>query len=344
MLCARELSASPEASYVRIRGDARQKGEEVAPAFPAVLGAPPPQIAPPAHGRSSGRRLALAKWIASPDNPLTWRVLANRLLQHHLGRGIVRSSNDFGRLGDLPTHPELLDWLACEAIARGGSLKALHRLIVLSGTYLQACSVDEHKRQQDPLNDRFWRFDRRRLLAEELRDSMLSVAGVINLELGGESVYPPLPKSVLATASRPDEAWGNSTPEQAARRSLYVHVKRSLLEPLLSAFDLADTDSSCPVRYATVQPTQALILLNGDFAHQTARQFADRLRRERTGLRAQVERGLWLALQRPPADADVARLCRLAEDLVRQDHKSEDEALQRVCLLLLNCNEFAYLD
>ena len=131
---------------------------------------------------------------------------------------------------------------------------------------------------------------------------------------------------------------------QAARRSLYVHVKRSLLEPLLSGFDMADTDSSCPVRYATVQPTQALMLLNGDFAHQTARQFAERLQRESSDVRARVERGLWLALQRPPVESDVERLCALAADLQRDFGKTEAEALQRVCLLLLNCNEFLYLD
>jgi hypothetical protein len=173
---------------------------------------------------------------------------------------------------------------------------------------------------------------------------MLATAGIVNLQLGGESVYPPLPQAVLATASRPEEAWGQATPEQAARRSLYVHVKRSLLEPLLSGFDMADTDSSCPVRYATVQPTQALMLFNGDFAHRTAQQFAERLQKERQGMRAQIERGLWLATGRAPVEADVARLQQLAADLVTTHGKTEAQALQRVCLLLLNCNEFLYLD
>ena len=344
VLCARERGATPEPSFVRVRGDARTKGEAVEPAFPWVLGAAPPAIVPPKDGRSSGRRTALARWITAADNQLTWRVIANRLFQYHMGRGIVRSANDFGRLGDLPTHPLLLDWLACEVLERGQSLKAMHRLLVSSGTYMQACAPDDAKFRTDPLNDRLWRFDRRRLTAEEVRDSMLAVAGVINVELGGESVFPPLPPAVLATASRPDEAWGTATKEQAARRSLYVHVKRSLLEPLLSGFDMADTDSSCPVRYATVQPTQALMLLNGDFAHQTARQFAERLQRESSDVRARVERGLWLALQRPPVESDVERLCALAADLQRDFGKTEAEALQRVCLLLLNCNEFLYLD
>ena len=123
-----------------------------------------------------------------------------------------------------------------------------------------------------------------------------------------------------------------------------MHVKRSLLEPLLSGFDMADTDSSCPVRYATVQPTQALMLLNGDFSHRTADQFARRLETERQGLRAQVERGLWLATCRAPREDEIQRLCSLADELRTAHGKSEHEALQRVCLLLLNCNEFLYLD
>lgn len=344
VLCARETSASPKPSHVLVRGDAHSPGEAVEPRVPSVLGGHALEIAPANGGKSSGRRTALARWIASPDNPLTWRAIANRLVQHHLGRGLVRSTNDFGRLGDLPTHPELLDWLACELVAKGQSLKAAHRLILSSGVYRQACAVDASKSAIDPLNDGFWRFDRRRLSAEEVRDAMLAAAGVLNPELGGPSVYPPLPAAVLATSSRPDEAWGTSTPEQAARRSLYVHVKRSLQDPLLAAFDAADTDSSCPVRYATVQPTQALMLLNGDFAHRTAQQFAERLTRERADLRARIERGLFLVTCRTPREADVARLSQLAADLQQQHGRSEAEALQRVCLLLLNANEFLYLD
>ncbi len=344
VLCARERSAAVEPSYVRIRGDAKSKGERVEPAFPAVLGFAPPTIASKNNGRSSGRRTALAQWITRADNPLTWRVIANRVMQHHMGRGLVRSSNDFGKLGDLPTHPQLLDWLACEVVARGQSLKAMHRLVLTSGTYRQACVPDETKFRLDPLNDTFWRFDRRRLTAEELRDAMLAAAGVINLELGGPSVFPPLPAAVLATASRPEEAWGTATEEQASRRSLYVHIKRSLLEPLLSGFDMADTDSSCPVRYATVQPTQALMLLNGDFSHRTAEQFATRLEAERDGLRAQVERGLWLVTCRTPRADEIDRLCSLASEMRAAHGKSAHQALQRVCLLLLNCNEFLYLD
>jgi hypothetical protein len=328
---------------VRLRGNVHSPGAKVELGFPSMLGAsPPPVLQPTAH--SSGRRTALARWIVDPANPLTWRVIANRVWQHHFGRGLVRSSNDFGRLGELPTHPELLDWLACEVLARGQSLKAMHRLLVSSNAYRMASDGEPAALARDPLNDLFWRFDRRRLTAEEVRDSVLACSGDLNLQLDGPSVFPPMPAEVLATASNPDAAWGRSTPEQAARRSFYVHVKRSLPEPLLSSFDRADTDASCPVRFATIQPTQALVLLNGDFANSQAERLAARLAREATDPRTRLARGLELVTQRPARGPDLERLLALFAEL-RSDHgRSEAEALQRCCLVLLNCNEFLFLD
>ncbi len=343
ILAVRERGRDAPTPVVRLRGNVHARGPQVELGVPAMLGAAK-LFAPAPTGQSSGRRLALAKWITAEDNRLTWRVVANRLWQHHFGRGIVRTTNDFGRLGDRPTHPALLDWLASEVLARGQSLKSVHRLIVRSAAYRMSSDADEQALAKDPLNDAFWRFDRRRLTAEEIRDSILATNGTLNFERGGPSVYPPLPKAVLATASRPDSAWGRSSPEQAARRSIYVHVKRSLPEPLLAAFDRADTDSSCPVRFATVQPTQALSMVNGDFANLQAELFSQRLRREAEGLRARVERGLELVTQRPARDADVARLLQLAADLQRDFGRTEEQALQRCCLVLLNSNEFLFLD
>jgi hypothetical protein len=337
--------AGPKApdAFVRLRGNVHNKGPAVEPGFPAMLGVTAP-LHVKATAASSGRRTALAHWITDPQNVLTWRVIANRLWQHHFGRGLVRSSNDFGRLGELPTHPELLDWLACEMLSRGQSLKAMHRLLVHSATYCMSSASETKALAADPLNDGFWRFDRRRLTAEEVRDSMLAVSGQLELARGGPSVYPPMPAAVLATASRPDEAWEKSTPEQAARRSLFVHKKRSLLEPLLASFDQADTDGSCPVRFATVQPTQALVLLNGDFAQEQARRFADRLGREAPDMKTRLELGLRLVTQRPARAPDVERLLALATDLQRDFARAEQEALQRCCLVLLNCNEFLFVD
>jgi hypothetical protein len=343
LLGVRERGRDAPAPVVRLRGNVHVRGPQVELGVPGMLGEAE-LFAPAPTKQSSGRRLALAKWITRADNRLTWRVVANRVWQHHFGRGIVRSTNDFGRLGDRPTHPELLDWLACEVLARGQSLKAVHRLIVRSAAYRMSSESDPTALAQDPLNDALWRFDRRRLTAEEIRDSILTANGTLNFERGGPSVYPVLPPAVLATASRPGSAWGRSSPEQAARRSIYVHVKRSLPEPLLAAFDRADTDSSCPVRFATVQPTQALSMVNGDFANTQAELFAQRLQREAKGLRAQLARGLQLATQRPAREADVARLLRLAADLKTDFGRTEEQALQRCCLVLLNCNEFLFLD
>ena len=345
VLAVQENGRRGPEGFVRARGNVHNQGAAVVPSFPAMLGGGTPAIAPPAGGRpSSGRRTALADWITGPEHKTTWRVIANRLWQYHFGRGLVRSSNDFGRLGELPTHPELLDWLACEVVERGGSLKAMHRLLVTSATYRMASMPVPAAAAIDPQNDSFWRFDRRRLTAEELRDAILATTGVLNLQLGGPSVFPPLPAQVLATSSRPEEAWGESPPDQAVRRSLYVHAKRSLQEPLLAVFDQADTDNSCPVRFATVQATQALILLNGDFAQQQAERFAQRLRTEAHDLASQLELGLALVTQRPALATDRDRLLALVRDLQREHGKTAEQALQRCCLVLLNGNQFLYLD
>ncbi len=343
VLAVRERGRDAPDAVIHLRGNVHAKGKKVPVAVPTMLGEP--RLAPfDKLERSSGRRTALAKWIVRPDNRSTWRVIANRLWQHHFGRGIVRSSNDFGRLGSLPTHPKLLDWLASEVLERDQSLKAMHRLLVMSSTYRMSSQASEKGLAEDPLNDSFWRFNRRRLTAEEVRDSILTVNGTINLELGGPSVYPPLPRAVLLTASRPDAAWGRSNAKQAARRSLYIHVKRSLPEPLLAAFDRADTDASCPVRFATVQPTQALSMINGDFANLQAQRFADRLIREEKDMTSRLHRALQLVSQHAPAKADLQRLQQLARELQGEFGRSETEALQRCCLVLLNCNEFLFID
>lgn len=345
VLCVQEDGTAIAPSFVRLRGNVHQKGEAVSAGFPEALGGGEPAIAAPAHGASSGRRLAFAHWLLQPDHPRTWRVLANRLWQHHFGRGIVRSSNDFGRLGDEPTHPELLDWLASEIVARGGRLKELHALVMSSSAYRMASDHRSAAFDVDPRNDLFWRFERRRLTAEELRDSILAVDGSLNLARGGPGVYPPMPAEVLATSSRPDDAWGRSSPQDAVRRSVYVHVKRSLLMPLLQSFDLADTDTSCPVRFVTTLPTQALTMLNSEFTNERARALAERLVRERPGdERAQLARGVELVTQRASRDDDVARLLALAADLRSEHAASPEEALRLCCLALLNLNEFVYLD
>lgn len=342
---------APE-TFILYRGNphAEKKPEnKVEPSFPQVLSPPEPQIEPPADGRSTGRRTALAKWIASPGNPLTARVFVNRVWQHHFGRGIVRSPNNFGLMGDPPTHVELLDWLATEFVAGGWRTKALHKLILMSRAYRASARAVPDALAKDPLNDGFWRFDMRRLTAEEIRDSIHVASGAFNPKMFGPGVYPAMPQAVLATQSRPGDGWGNSPPEEQARRSVYVHVKRSLLTPLLADFDLADPDTSCPVRFVTTQPTQALGMMNGDFLHAQARVFAERVRREAGGTNADqtaamVRRAIEVALVRPADEAEVRRGVALVETLESKDGVGPARALELYCLMILNLNEFAYLD
>ncbi len=347
-------------THVFHRGDPRAERtpeNRVEPAFPAVLRAPKPEIPSlPVDAKTTGRRTALAKWIASPENPLTARVMANRIWQHHFGRGIVRSPNNFGFAADPPTHPELLDWLAAELVANGWRLKPFHKLILLSDAYQASSAAHDDALARDPLNDAFWRFDMRRLTAEEIRDSIHVASGAFNPKMFGPGVYPEIPKEVMAGQSKPGDGWGTSPPEEQARRTIYAHVKRSLITPIVADFDAADTDASCPVRFVTTQPTQALGMMNGQFLHTQARVLADRVRREvlaattQPGASADVDtaaivrRALEIALVRPARDEEVTRGVTLVDALEDQDGIGPSRAVELFCLMVLNLNEFVYLD
>jgi hypothetical protein len=344
-LSINNCATRPPETHILLRGNPQAPGTKVEPGFPAVLNVPDPKIPPPKQGaRSSGRRLALAEWIASRDNQLTARVFVNRVWQHHFGKGIVPTPNDFGKFGEKPTHPELLDWLAAEFMDGGWTVKRLHKLILLSNAYRMASAADPKGLAEDPANTLYWRFNMRRLTAEEVRDSMLAVSGKLNPKMFGPSIYPKIPKEVLAGQSVPGSGWGNSPPEEAARRSVYVHLKRSLLVPILVQHDQADTDSSCPVRYTTTVPTQALGVLNGEFSNGQAEALAERLKRVAPDLPAQVRLAVRLTTARPATAEEVAKDVAFIH-AQRDKHKlSEPEALRRYCLLLLNANEFFYLD
>lgn len=330
---------NPPVTHILMRGNAHAPGDEVRPAYPAIFREPIPEIA------GQGRRTTLANWITSPRNPRTARVMANRIWQHHFGRGIVASSNDFGLFGTPATHPELLDWLADEFVQGGWTIKRIHKLIMTSSAYRMSSRPNPSSAEADPANNLFWRFPMRRMGAEEVRDAMLAVAGNLNPAIGGPSVYPPIPKAVLAGQSVPGQGWGKSTPEEAARRSVYVHVKRSLLLPILSQHDQADTDSSCPVRYTTTVPTQALGLLNGEFANEQAEKLADRLRAEAPGdLAAQVRRAIRLTTGRIPGEAEVRADLEFIDRLRTKGGLDESRALRQYALMILNTNEFVYLD
>jgi hypothetical protein len=344
IMCVAERGREP--THVLIRGNPSAQGDLVEPGFPEVLTRASSAIREHSESAAtSGRRRALAEWLTAADNPATPRVMANRLWQFHFGRGIVPTANDFGKLGEAPTHLELLDWLAGEFRRCGGRHKHMHKLIMLSNAYQMSSAPDADGLARDASNRLFWRFNMRRLGAEEVRDSILAVSGRLNLKAGGPGIYPPIPQEVLAGQSVPGSGWGQSSPDEAARRSIYVHVKRSLLVPILAQHDMADTDSSCAARFTTTVPTQALGMLNGEFVNEQAEQFAERLEREAPAdTQAQIIRGIRLTTLRQPTDNEVRQDGQFVLKLQEQAGMTAHKALVQYCLLLLNANEFVYLD
>jgi hypothetical protein len=327
-------------THILLRGNPNLAGDEVEPGVPEVL-----TDGSPAFASGPGRRRALAEWLTDRRNPRTARVMVNRLWQYHFGRGLVPTPNDFGKLGERCTHPELLDWLAAEFMDGDWRIKRMHRLILHSTAYRMSSAARADGLARDPANHGLWRFPMRRLTAEEVRDSILAVSGSLNLKARGPSIYPPIPREVLAGQSVPGQGWKTSPPRESARRSVYVHIKRSLLVPILATHDAADTDSSCPVRYATTVPTQALGLLNGEFANQQAVHFADRLRREAPNdLEAQVDRAIFLTTAKHPSPDEVRDDVAFLNKLKSESHVDEQTALTQYCLMTLNANAFLYLD
>ena len=345
-LCVTEGGSSPRPTHVLGRGNPQSPAEEVGPGFPAVLSFPDPSIPDPGPGATiSGRRTVLAQWVTDARNPLTARVWVNRVWQWHFGRGIVRSPNNFGFQGTPPTHPELLDWLADDLLRNGWKLKRLHRLIMLSSAYRMGSAPDTRALEKDPENDLFWRFNPRRLEAEEIRDSILQVNGSLNPKMFGPSIYPAIPAEVLAGQSRPGYGWPTSSPEDQARRSVYVHGKRSLPLPILAGFDAPDTDSTCPVRFSTTQPTQALSLLNSAFLNEQAAVLRNRAMKEGAGnIAAAVERVLEVVTQRKPTQREIQRGAAFVAELKRREGTGEEEGMRLFSLLALNLNEFLFLD
>jgi hypothetical protein len=248
-------------------------------------------------------------------------------------------------MGEPPTHPELLDWLASEFVAGGWRMKDLHRLILTSAAWQQTTVAEPQTVELDPNNDLFSRFDLRRQSAEELRDSVLAVNGTLNPKMYGPGVYPPISREVLAGQSVPGSGWGQSSPEDQARRSIYIHVKRSLLLPFLSSFDFPEPDTSCEARFVTTQPGQALSMLNGDFLNQQAAAFAERLRRDAPGdITKQMQLAFRLALCREIQAEEIERGQQLLQTLQQKHSLTSEQALQWYCLYILNLNEFVFVE
>ncbi len=297
-------------SYFLIRGDVESRGPQMQPGFVQVVtrGSPPTEIPRP-DGRTSGRRLALAKWIGSAENPLTARVIVNRLWQKHFGRGIVSTLENFGKMGEAPSHPELLDWLAVEFVRGGWSIKQANRLMMTSEAYQMASSGTDAGAGADPENRYLWRFRPQRLDAEIVRDSMLVAGGNINLEVGGEPIFPFMPADVLTGQFR--GKWVNTPDGPAAwRRGVYVYRRRSLPYPMFDTFDHPDMNVVAGARNVSTVPTQALTLLNNPFVLAQADRLADRVRQAAADPAAQVDLAYRIALARPPAAGRTRRRAR----------------------------------
>ncbi len=324
----------PPKTFLLIRGKPGRPGPETPPAVPAVLAKEQPRF-PEKESPTSRRRLTLARWLAARDNPLTARVIVNRVWHYHFGEGLVRTPSDFGTLGQKPTHPELLDWLAVWFVDHGYSFKALHRLILESNTYRMAKSTNEAYAAADPENRLLWRFPYRRLEAEAIRDSMLATSGRVNPRMGGPSMFPEVPEAAMAGSSDPDKIWKASPEEERSRRTVYAFLKRSLIVPMLEVLDLCDTARTSAQRMTTSVAPQALTLFNGDFVNAQARHFATRLRAEAGADPAsQVELAYRLALARPPTPAERVKMTGFLQR----------ESLEQLARVVFNLNEFVYTD
>ncbi len=323
-----------------IRGNYNQPGEVVEPGFPSAFsGKSQPAVLDTDRYRqfpTRGARITLAKWIASPENPLTARVMVNRIWQHHFGTGIVRTPSDFGVNGERPTHPELLDWLAVNFTESGWDIKAMHKLILLSNTYAQGAE-NPASAAADPENKLVSRFNRMRLEAEAIRDSVLFASGRLNPARGGPSVFPPLPAD-LADLARYGRTGGlmwepNEKEEDARRRSVYIFQRRSLPLPMMAAFDALPFSESCDRRSSTTTPIQALSMMNGNLFQDEAEHLARRVEREAGASRpAQIDHIFNLVLSRDPTAAE------------RKRFDTSDLPLAGIGRVLLNSNEFLYVE
>ncbi|MEZ0266101.1 MAG: PSD1 and planctomycete cytochrome C domain-containing protein [Phycisphaerae bacterium] len=318
------VAGKPTKTFVLTRGEHTQPGEEVRPGFPTVV----------STGQSKERRAELAAWVASPENPLTARVMVNRIWRHHFGRGLVATPSDFG-VRSRPTHPELLDWLANAFVKDGWSVKRMHKRMLMSLAYQQTSRPEgaQLARKVDPENKLYWRMNRLRLEGEVIRDSLLAVGGRLNLAtVGGPSIFPPLPDGVGKGAK---QGWKTSPdPADQRRRSVYIFAQRNLRFPFLEVFDAPDSNLSCPAREKSTTAPQSLALLNADEVMAAAKATAARLEAEAKSVEERVALAYRLTLGRPPTDEEMA----IAREFLKGAPLSE------FCRALFNVNEFVYAE
>ena len=323
----------PRPIHLLHRGNVQTPGAEVGPGALSCLPGLPARFDLPPHHAEGERRAALARWLTSPDNPLTWRSIVNRVWQYHFGSGLVETPNDFGRMGAQPTHPELLDWLAVEFRDGGQSFKRLHRLLVTSATYRQRSVDIPAQAALDASNRYLWRANRRKLEAEAVRDALLFVAGRLDLSMGGPSFRdfvvdkPEHSPHYLYALHDPDDP-------QTHRRSIYRFIVRSQPQPFLTTLDCADPSMQVGRRNESVSPLQALALLNNALVLTLSQHFAARLDLDDGDLLAKVRRAHAEALGRPPTASEEQALTRYAAQF----------GLTNLCRVLFNLNEFTFVD
>jgi hypothetical protein len=369
-------------SFVLGAGNWDVQREEVQPGFLSILDPSDPKIVPPEGLNSTGRRSVLANWLADPKNPLTPRVMVNRIWQYHFGRGIVATASDFGIMGERPSNPQLLDYLASTFVENGWSIKKMHRQIMLSNLYQESSAYQPQAAAADPDNKLLWRYERHRFEGESVRDSMLFVSGLLNPNMGGPGINPPLPPGAgggRAGGVRPGIAGATggagrgaaraaapaTDPADGNRRSVYVFLKRNAVYPMLEAFDAPNPQESCSRRFRSVIPSQSLILMNDPLVLEWSRALAGRVLND-GGLSndQQVDRAYRLALSRLPNTDERAAIL----DFLRQQTTLHAERLARnekppvpaelpagmdparaaafvdFCHTLLNSNEFLYVN
>jgi mono/diheme cytochrome c family protein len=323
----------PRPIFLLHRGDVNSPREPALPGALPIFVGEPAQFDLPAEAPEGQRRAALAKWLTQERNPLTWRSIVNRVWQYHFGRGLVETANDFGKMGRLPSHPELLDWLAVEFRDGGQSLKGLHRLIMTSATYRQASGANPAAEAIDADNRLLWRANRRKLEAEAVRDSVLAVSGKLDLTMGGPSFQDFV---IDQPAHSPHYEYKLHDPAdpKAQRRSIYRWIVRSQPQPFLTTLDCADPSMSVEKRNESVSALQALALMNNALMLRGAQDLAARLEHESNTLEAQLARGYQLAFSRSPSAPEATAVAGYARE----------HGLANACRVILNLNEFVFVD
>ena len=356
-----DLNAKPTPIRLLHQGERDKPGPEIKPGFlSSIPSLNKPLIAPPSGSKTTHRRLQFARWITHTDNPLTARVLVNRIWQHHFGEGLIRTPNNLGFKSDPPNNPKLLNWLAAEFMhptfdnGPAWTIKRLHKLIMTSETYKQD-SIHPNEKEFNLIdypNRNWWKFPRRRLDSEALRDAMLSVSGKLNLKAGGPSFYPEMSNEALEGLSRKSGDWQTSTDYERSRRSIYMMTKRSRLLPLMTTFDFRDTTVSCGKRNVTTVAPQALALLNNHFVHTQSQAFANRLIKLTNNTIEQIQTAWDLAYSRKPSNEELSQAlnhlrkqqAHFKQNQTNANSNPRQLALVSLCHVLLNANEFAYID